>query len=97
VETIYDFNEEQIKQSVVTKEVMESYFMRQAIHHKLKKSPIDHVIGHVSLAFELVFPVSVKIVMEQGYLYKILEFEPENETAKEQLSILRNDLNLYFK
>lgn len=94
--TIYDFSEEQIKQAVVTKEVMESYFKHEAVNHKLKKSPIDHTIGHVSLVFELVFPISLKIVEEQGYLRKIFAFESDNEVTMKQLRVLKQDMKEYF-
>jgi putative nucleotidyltransferase with HDIG domain len=97
LQTIYDFNEEQLKQSIVTEEVMESYFKHQAVSHKLKKSPIDHVVGHLSLVFELVFPISLKIVQEQGYLYQMFGFQSENETAKKQLLSLKKDMQDYIE
>lgn len=97
LQTIYDFNEEQLKQSIVTEEVMESYFKHQAVSHKLKKSPIDHVVGHLSLVFELVFPISLKIVHEQGYLYKMFGFQSENETAKKQLLLLKKEMQDYIE
>lgn len=97
LQTIYNFNDEQLKQSIVTEEVMESYFKHQAVSHKLKKSPIDHVVGHLSLVFELVFPISLKIVHEQGYLYQMFGFQSENETAKKQLLLLKKDMQDYIE
>lgn len=96
LETVYDFTQDQIKQSIITKEVMESFLSHQAVMHSLKKSPLDHVVGHISLAFELVFPISLKIVEEQGYLSELLNFKPENEEAIKQFEILRMEMNQYI-
>jgi putative nucleotidyltransferase with HDIG domain len=96
LQTIYDFDDEQLKQSVVTKEVMESYLKHQAVNHKLKKSPIDHVVGHLSLVFELVFPISYKIVEEQGYLQQILRFESQNEVAQKQFVRMKQEMKSYI-
>lgn len=97
LETVYEFSEEQIKQSVVTSEVMESFYQHHAVKHNLKKSPLDHVVGHISLAFELIFPVSFAIVEEQGYLRQLLNFKPDNEVAKEQFEEIEKEMTWYCK
>lgn len=97
LQTVYDFSEEQIKQSVVTTQVMESYFKHQAVKHSLKKSPLDYMVGHISLAFELVFPISLAIVEAQGYLKKLLSFQPENDLAIKQFKELEREMEQYVK
>jgi putative nucleotidyltransferase with HDIG domain len=97
LQTVYDFSEEQIKQSVVTTQVMESYFKHQAVKHSLKKSPLDYMVGHISLAFELVFPISLAIVEAQGYLKKLLSFKPDNELAIKQFKELEREMEQYVK
>lgn len=96
LETIYEFDEEQLKQSVITTEVMESYLKHQAVKHNLKKSPVDHIVGHISLVFELVFPISLKIVAEQGYLKQMFEFKSKNEKTKKQIMRLKQDMQAYL-
>lgn len=97
LETVYDFSENEIKQAIVTTEVMESFYKHQAVSHSLKKSPLDYVVGHISLAFELVFPISLQIVDEQGYLKKMLNFKPENEQAVKQFDEIRSEMEAYMK
>lgn len=97
IHVVYDFNKDQMKDSIASKEVMENYFNHQAVKHSIKKSPLDYMIGHISLAFELVFPVSIVIVEEQGYLQKMLNFKPENETAKKQFKELKDEMIAYIK
>ncbi|MFA9375841.1 MAG: HD domain-containing protein [Lachnotalea sp.] len=96
LETIYGYTIEQMKQAAITKEVIESYLEHKAVDYSLKKSPIDHVVGHVSLAFELVFPISFEIVEKQGYLNQILSFDSENEMTKIQLMELKKDMQKYI-
>ena len=58
----------------------------------MKKTPVDHIAGHVCLAYELVYPVSRELVREQGYLQKILEFESENPQTREQFAYMRQKM-----
>lgn len=97
METVYEFSEDQIKQSFVTSEVMEAFYEHHAVKHNLKKSPLDHLVGHISLAFELVFPVSFSIVEEQGYLRQLLNFNPYHEKAKEQFVEIETEMTKYCK
>ncbi len=97
LETVYEFSEEQIKRSIVTSEVMEAFYQHHAVKHNLKKSPLDHVVGHISLAFELVFPVSFVIIEEQGYLRQLLNFDPDNAIAKEQFEEIEKEMTHYCK
>lgn len=92
IQTVYEFSEEEIKQSAVTKEVMECYYNHQAIRHSLKKTPLDHLVGHISLAFELVFPISYAIVKEQGYLNQLLSFQPEKELSRHQFENIKKEM-----
>lgn len=96
MEVIYGFTTQQLKQCVVTPEVMEHFFEHHAVLHKLKKAPIDYLVGHASLAFELVFPKSIQIVKEQGYLQRILEFESDNEVTRQQLMLIKKDMEKYI-
>lgn len=73
----------------VTEAVMEDYKKQQCVLRAKKKNSIDHVAGHASLAFELVFPKSLEIACEQGYLKKLLLYPTQNELAKKQFEQMR--------
>ena len=96
LDKIYNTTIEKLKTSAVTEEVMQSFFEHHAVLRSLKKTRVDHVVGHCSLVFELVFPESLRIVKEQGYLKKLLHFETENEKTKEQFALLRTDMEKYL-
>lgn len=89
LEDIYSVTSEEIAHAQVSDGVMQAFLERHAVNHALKKTVIDHSVGHASLVFELVYPISIQIVREQGYLQKILGYVSENEKTREQYAVLR--------
>ena len=65
---------------------MAAFYEEHAVLRSLKKTAADHLIGHASLVYELVFPVSLRIVEEQGYLEQLLSFRSENPLTREQFA-----------
>ena len=97
IEIIYDTSIEKVKNETVTPEVMEQFFERHAILRATKRACIDSIVGHAALVFELVFDESLKIVKEQGYLDKLLNFESENPITKKQFVQLRRCMASYLE
>lgn len=95
LEQIYNVSTSELKNSVVTPEVMKTFAERHTILRSLKKTPVDHVVGHMALVFGLVFPESLEIVKQQGYLEKMLSFPSDNEETREQFKSLRHILREY--
>ena len=89
VESIYGVTTDEVRKCAVTEAVMEDFAKEHAVLRSFKKVPIDHVVGHISLVFELVYPISREIVISQGYLDKLLNYPVENEKAKEQFAVIR--------
>lgn len=96
-EEIYNVSTEEIYSSEVTKEVMDSFRERDTILKTLKKTAVDNIVGHISLIFGLVYDESIKIVNEQKYLSKLLDFKSENHITKGQLDEIRAIVNEYIK
>lgn len=97
MEEVYGFQTEDILRSGITPEVRQAFLEHHAVLRSLKKQPADYVVAHGSLAFELVYPESLRIAKEQGYLGRMMSFQSENpETAKE-FEHLRKDLNDYLE
>jgi len=97
LEEIYNVTTEELKNSVVTDAVMESLREEHATLRSLKKSAVDNVAGHISLVFELVYPESLKVVKEQGYLEKLLSFESDNGKTREQFRVVRKIVEEYLE
>ena len=97
MEEVYGFQTEDILRSGITPEVRRAFLEHHAVLRSLKKQPADYVVAHGSLAFELVYPESLRIAKEQGYLERMMSFQSENpETAKE-FEHLRKDLRDYLE
>lgn len=95
LEEIYNVTTEELRNAEVTKEVMESLKEKHATLRSLKKTAVDHVVGHISLVFELVYPESLRVVKEQGYLEKLLSFESWNERTMGQFKEIRRVMEEY--
>lgn len=89
MDEIYHFSPGQLAQSGVTEEVAQAFREHHAVLRSLKKKPADYVVGNAALAFELVFPISRRLAIEQGYLKKILAFSSDNSETRKIFEELR--------
>ena len=96
LEEIYNVSTQELRSCQVSPEVMTAFYEEKAVLRSLKKTAADHLIGHVSLVYELVFPVSLRIVQEQGYLEKMLSFASDNPVTREQLAAVRTHMEAYL-
>ncbi len=91
-ESIYNVTTEEKENSLISPKVLEGFYEHHAIDRMYKTTMADHVLGHMSMAYELVFPLSRKLCIEQGYLVKFMkhnwrktETSEEMDKAKEEL------------
>ena len=97
LEEVYNVSTKTLRNDTVSKEVMDSLYLRQATDRRLKKTSVDNVVGHISLVFELVYPESRVILKEQKYIYKLMNFESENEITRAQLETIRQFMDEYLR
>ena len=96
LEEIYNTTREVLAHAEVTEAVMESFQERHATLRSLKRTPVDHVAGHISLIYELVFPESFRLVKQQGYWEKLLQFPSENPKTIRQFARLREEMQKFL-
>ena len=97
LEEIYNVTTKELRTSEVTPEVMEAVKGHHTVLRSKKKSPVDHVAGHICLTFELAYPESRKILKEQGYLDRMLHFESENPVTCQQFETIREEMQRYLE
>lgn len=97
LEIIYNVSTEEFKNAVVTEEVMRQFFERHAILRCTKRTCVDNIVGHAALVFELVYPESLCVVKEQGYLEKLLNFASENSVTRKQFDELKTCMETYLQ
>ncbi|MBQ9060253.1 MAG: HD domain-containing protein [Firmicutes bacterium] len=93
VEEIYDVTSNQLRRAKVTEAVKECFHRRRAVPRPIKKTPVDNIVGHICLFFELVYPVSRQIAMDQDYLVRLLRFSSENPQTQEWFQYMRKVLD----
>lgn len=94
---VYGYKEEELLNSIVTKEVLESFRRRETVLRKLKKTPVDSVVSHIAFIFGIYFDESIKIAMNQGYFKKLLDFKSNIEKVNEQFDEVKDIVDKYIK
>ena len=94
IEEIYNVTTYELMNSEVTEEVMEAFKEKHAVLRSLKRTPIDNIVSHLALVFELVFPESIVIAKEQGYVEKLMNFKSDNKKTLEQFEEIRNIVDI---
>lgn len=97
MEEIYNTTEEVLRNDKISDAVYSAFFKESAISHSLKETYVDRLIGHISLVFELEYPISYEILKESGYLEKLLSFKSNNEETNQRLNIIREYMSQKLK
>lgn len=97
VEEIYNTTTEALKQSEVSQAVMESFYEEHATLRSLKKTVVDNIVGHISLAYELVYPTSRALAEKQGYLEQLMQFQSDNPVTRQQFADIRQYMHAYLR
>lgn len=96
LEEIYNTTTEKLRNAPVSKEVVDSFYEHKAVWRGLKKTIVDHVVGHCSLVFELVYAHSLAIMKEQGFIWKLLEFETNDEGTAKAFREMKKEMQDYL-
>ncbi|SFQ44298.1 HDIG domain-containing protein [Butyrivibrio proteoclasticus] len=97
MEEIYNVSENELLSSGVSEKVMDQVRAHHAVNRDVMDSPAEHLIGHIALAFELVYPKSWEIAKEQGYIYKMFDFPSRNESTLKALKNTREELERFYE
>lgn len=96
MQEIYNVSTEALRASPVTPAVVEAFFAHHAVLRSLKRCPADHAVGHASLVFELVYPESRRAVREQGYIWRLLDFDTCNPDTARVFEALRDEMHRFL-
>lgn len=96
MEEIYNVSEDELLSSGVSEKVMDQVREHHAVNRDVMDSPAEHLIGHIALAFELVYPKSWEIAKEQGYIYRMFDFPSRNERTLKALKDTREELEMFY-
>lgn len=97
LEEIYNVTTEALRTAPVTHAVLDAFYAHHAVLRTLKRTPVDNVVGHASLVYELVYPESRREVSRQGYLWQLLDFETENPDTARDFAAMRTHLRSWLE
>ncbi|WP_244833829.1 HD domain-containing protein [Clostridium sp. BJN0001] len=95
-EDLYDVSSKKLYESDISLEVLDNLMNRETVLRKLKKTPVDNIVGHISFIFGLNYKSSIKIVKENGDLEKLMNFKSLNENTNIKLKKIREEVNKYI-
>lgn len=94
---IYSVPEDEILNSHISPMVLDTALHKtEVVQRKYSKTPLDHLIGHSCLVFELVYKESYKIVKENDYINKLLSFKANDKVVNQEIKEIRNRINQYI-
>lgn len=88
-EEIYNVSTSELRKSAVSQDVRDAFLEGRCALRRNDNTPVDHMVGHICFTFELVYPISKRLMFEQGYLYELLDFESDNPETAEWFGIMR--------
>lgn len=97
MEAIYNVTTEELRNSTVSAAVLESFYREETVLKSIRKTAADYVVGHISLLFELVYPESLRIAAEQGYIFQILDFQSDCAQTREQFMGIKKYVEAYIE
>lgn len=96
LEEIYNVSTEVLRSESVTPQVLQAFQEGHTVLRSLKRTAVDNVVGHISLVYELMFPVSLRMVAEQGYLDQLMDFPSENPNTRRDFAAIREKMTEYM-
>ncbi|MBR1797304.1 MAG: HD domain-containing protein [Clostridiales bacterium] len=96
-EVVYDTTAEELSKASICDEVMKASLMHDTVNRSLRKSPVDSIVGHISLVYGIYYPESIKILQEQGNITKLMKFRNDNPETTERLKLICAEVNKYME
>ncbi len=94
---VYDTTEEALKDASISDEVLDASLKHLTVDKEIRKSPVDYIVSHISLVYGLYFPVSLKVVKDQGFLQKVMDFRNDNPQTNERMKLISDEVNRYIE
>ena len=94
---IYNLPEEAFLTSGISDPVYEDMLAHRDVNRANSRTGVDFLMGHIAFVFGLVYPISFRIVEEQGYLEQMLAFESRNERTRERMDRIRKEVRDYIR
>ena len=93
---IYDLPEDEFLDSQISDAVYEDMLAHRNVDRANSRTGVDFLMGHIAFVFGLVYPVSFRLVKEQGYLDQMLAFESRNAETRKRMERIRAEVESFL-
>ena len=93
---IYDLPEDEFLDSQISDAVYEDMLANRNVDRANSRTGVDFLMGHIAFVFGLVYPVSFRLVKEQGYLDQMLVFESRNAETRKRMERIRAEVESFL-
>lgn len=84
--SFWEGDPKKFENNLISDEVFKEFKEHKLIKHEIKKSNIDKLLGYVSYIFDINFPISYRIIKENGYIEKICnKYDFKNEFTRKKI------------
>ena len=97
LDIVYHVSKEELRNSLITPEVYQVFCEERAIPRNITKTVADHLVGHIALSFELVYPKSRELAAKQGFVWKLLETEFENPETIDTMKQIGDKIKNWYQ
>lgn len=95
-EDVYGVTKEELENTEITEAVLDSFKKKETVLRSLKKTAVDHRVGHISLVFGLIYDESIRITVQQGYLNEMINFKSKMDSTNEQFKAIKKVVESYI-
>ena len=96
IATICDIPETELDDMEITDAVVEESLKHHTVLRSLRKTPLDMIIGHISLVYNMVYPHSFQMTLDQGNLKKLMGYRNRNEASNQKIRLTSDEVLNYI-
>ena len=87
---------EEFRTSDISDAVLADAMAMRNVYRPHRRTAADYIVGQAALIFGLVYPESRRVLREQGYLEKLLDFESSNPEARRKMEMIREKVEQFL-
>lgn len=91
-EAVYGITEGEMRASALSSAVEQTFYRHETVLRETRVFPADLLASHICFFWGLVYPKSVELAVEQGYVFEMLAFPFENDDTRRRFQAMDSHL-----
>lgn len=97
LEEICNVSSEELYSASVADETMEAFLRHETIRRNKNMGVGDGIMNQIAFLFALYYPISLKLMIERGHIFKLMEFHSQNPDTEEKFDKARDEAKRYIE